>query len=286
MQQEALLNSLTLGLIAALCWGLHDITIRYLSRSAPMMGCLLSVLLIGAVFQGAAILVFGGRSVPTEALWLAIAAGIAFLLANVGLYYSFARGPVRLVTPIIACFSVISVGIAIFEGASLTMGHAIAIGILMLGIAIVGFATPEDSETFPSMGPTIAFATLAAFGFAGTFKLGQLAAQASGDLEATLISRLTAFAVLGAVLLPRSKQISPGRRAMLPLIAMGLLDSVAIFSVISAAPLPNPEYAAVATSTFGLLTIVLAWGLLKEAMSRRQWLGCLLAFSGIAYLAL
>ena len=280
------MNSLTLGLIAAFCWGLHDITIRYLSRSAPMMGCLLAVLLIGAVFQGAALLLLGATGVPTEAALLAIAAGVAFLLANVGLYFSFARGPVRLVTPIIACFSVISVGIAVFEGASLTMGHAIAIGILMLGIAIVGFATPDDSQTFPPIGPTIAFATLAAFGFAGTFKLGQLAAEAAGDLEVTLISRLTAFAILATILFIRSKPVSPGRHALLPLLAMGLLDSVAIFSVISAAPLPNPEYAAVATSTFGLLTIVLAWGLLKEAMSSRQWVGCLMAFSAVGYLAL
>lgn len=280
------MNSLTLGLIAAFCWGLHDITIRYLSRSAPMMGCLLAVLLIGAVFQGAALLLLGATGVPTEAALLAIAAGVAFLLANVGLYFSFARGPVRLVTPIIACFSVISVGIAVFEGASLTMGHAIAIGILMLGIAIVGFATPDDSQTFPPIGPTIAFATLAAFGFAGTFKLGQLAAEAAGDLEVTLISRLTAFAILATILFFRSKPVSPGRHALLPLLAMGLLDSVAIFSVISAAPLPNPEYAAVATSTFGLLTIVLAWGLLKEAMSSRQWVGCLMAFSAVGYLAL
>ena len=251
-----------------------------------MMGCLLAVLLIGALFQGAILLGFGVRSVPAEAAWMAVAAGIAFLLANVGLYFSFARGPVRLVTPIIACFSVISVGIAILEGASLTTGHAIAIGTLMLGIAIVGFATPQDNQTFPPVGPSIAFALLAAFGFAATFKLGQLAAETSGDIEATVISRLTAFGLLGTFLLIRARPVLPGRRALLPLVTMGVLDSLAIFSVISAAPLPNPEYAAVATSTFGLLTIVLAWGLLKEAMSMRQWIGCLMTFTAVGYLAL
>lgn len=280
------MTSLTLGLIAALCWGLHDITIRYLSRSAPMMSCLLCVLFIGAVFQGAALALAGAGPVPLDAFGLAVLAGIAFLLANVGLYFSFARGPVRLVSPIIACFSVISVGIAVLGGAKLEPGHAIAIAVLMLGITIVGFATPEDDAEFPPLGPTIGFAVLCAFGFAGTFKLGQLAADASGELEATLISRLTALIVLGAVLLARSAPLSPGRRAVLPLIGMGFLDSVAIFSVISAAPLANPEYAAVATSTFGLLTIVLAWGLLKEAMALPQWLGCLLAFSAVGYLAL
>lgn len=251
-----------------------------------MMGCLLSVLAIGAGLQAAALLISGTNPVRVDALVLAVSAGIAFLLANVGLYYSFARGPVRLVSPIIACFSVISVGIAVLEGTQLQISHAIAIGVLMLGITIVGLFTPEDDQEFPSLGPTIGFAVLAAFGFAGTFKLGQLAAEASTDLSASLISRLTALVLLGSVLSWSGKPIAPGWAAVLPLIGMGILDSVAIFSVISAAPLPNPEYAAVATSTFGLLTIVLAWGLLKEAMSTAQWVGCLLAFSAVGYLAL
>lgn len=280
------MTSLTLGLIAALCWGLHDITIRYLSRSAPMMGSLLCVLFIGAVFQGAVLILSDMTAVSHRAAILSMLAGVAFLLANVGLYFAFARGPVRLVTPIIACFSVISVGIAVLEGASLGLSHGVAIAVLMLGIGLVGLSTPEDDTEFPPYGPTIAYATLCAFGFAATFKLGQLAAEASGDIEATLISRVTAFALLGAVLLLRSKPFLPGRAALLPLIGMGVLDSIAIFSVISAAPLPNPQYAAVATSTFGLLTIVLAWALLKEAMTRFQWMGCLLAFSAVGYLAL
>ncbi|MCY4336236.1 MAG: DMT family transporter [Litoreibacter sp.] len=279
------MTALTLGLIAALCWGLHDITIRFLSQSAPMMGCLLSVLFIGAIFQGCALFILGAGPVSTDAFILALFAGVAFLLANVGLYFAFARGPVRLVAPIIACFSVISVGIAVIEGASLTAGHATAIAVLMSGIAIVAFATPEDDQEFPPPGPTIGFALLAAFGFAITFKLGQLAAEASGDLEASLISRCTALVVLAAILAARVKTVLPGRGAVVPLVFMGLLDSIAIFSVISAAPLPNPEYAAVSTSTFGLLTIVLAWGFLKEAMRPVQWIGCLVTFSALGYLA-
>ncbi|MCH2078040.1 MAG: EamA family transporter [Rhodobacteraceae bacterium] len=280
------MTSLTLGLIAALCWGLHDITIRYLSRSAPMMASLLFVLIIGSVFQAGAFLFFETGAVSREALVMSALAGVAFLLANVGLYFSFARGPVRFVTPIIACFSVISVGIALFEGATLSLGQAAAIAALMTGILIVGIATPEDDAVFPPLLPTIGFALLAAFGFAATFRLGQMAAEMSGDIEATLISRITAFVLLGAVLVARAQPIWPGRAALIPLVGMGILDSIAIFSVVSAAPLPKPEYASVATSTFGLLTIVLAWGLLKEAMSRAQWVGCLITFSAVGYLAL
>ena len=67
---------------------------------------------------------------------------------------------------------------------------------------------------------------------------------------------------------------------------MGILDGIALLAVISAAPLPNPEYAAVTSSMFGLLTILLAWVFLRERMTLPQCAGCLLAFSGVGYLAL
>ncbi|BBU57745.1 hypothetical protein KU6B_40100 [Mameliella alba] len=47
------MSALFLGLVAAVCWGLHDIAIRYLSRTVPLMGALLVVLLTGLAFQGA-----------------------------------------------------------------------------------------------------------------------------------------------------------------------------------------------------------------------------------------
>ena len=50
--------------------------------------------------------------------------------------------------------------------------------------------------------------------------------------------------------------------------------------------LPDPQYATVTSSMFGLSTILLAWLLLKEHMSLPQWGGCILAFCGAGYLAL
>lgn len=281
------MTALTMGLVAAFCWGLHDITIRFLSRSAPMMACLLAVLLIGSVFQLTA-LILSGMAIHAnpEGVGLAVAAGIAFLLANVGLYFAFARGPVRVVTPIIACFSVISVGIAILGGSTPSGDQGLAVLVLLAGITIVAVASPADAQSYPPLRPTILFAALAAFGFAFTFKLGQLAAHSMDELQATLLSRLTALLALTGIMVAKGLEMHPGRRAFWPLMGMGLLDSVAIYAVVSAAPLPNPEYAAVATSTFGLLTIVLAWALLKESLSKLQCVGCLLAFGAVGYLAL
>lgn len=58
------MNTLILGLIAAFCWGLHDIAIRYLSKSVSLLGALFIVLLTGLAFQGGVILVNDAAFLP------------------------------------------------------------------------------------------------------------------------------------------------------------------------------------------------------------------------------
>jgi drug/metabolite transporter (DMT)-like permease len=71
-----------------------------------------------------------------------------------------------------------------------------------------------------------------------------------------------------------------------PLIgAMGMLDVLALITVISAAAFPDAELATVTSSAFGAVTVVLARVLLKERISPLQFLGLLLIFGGIIALA-
>ena len=104
------MNAITLGLIAALSWGIHDITIRYLSRSVPILNAILVVLTVGALFQAAVVLWSGAPlALSSSAVLLSIVAGAAFLIAGLGLYYAFKLGPFGLVAPLIATFPVFSV---------------------------------------------------------------------------------------------------------------------------------------------------------------------------------
>ena len=66
---------------------------------------------------------------------------------------------------------------------------------------------------------------------------------------------------------------------------MGLLDAIALGTVLTAGIYPHPEYASAASSIFGLVTVLLAWVFLKEAINVTQWLGVLVIFTSIAYLA-
>ncbi len=281
------MNALTLGLLAALCWGIHDITIRYLSSRVPLLAALLLVLTVGALFQiGAVTLVGSNLALTATSFGLSLASGFFFLMASLGLYFAFERGPVRLVAPVIASYPILSIGYAAVSGSTVTLFQGAAVLAIVGGVGLVAALSEDDPGTIPPAGPTILLSTVSAIGFASTFKLGQMAAELSGELTTTLIARLTALILLVLIILSRRAAFWPGRVAILPLAIMGLLDGVALISVISAAPLPNPEYASVASSLFGLLTVVLAWAFLRERMSMPQWAGCLITFAGIGYLAL
>ncbi len=281
------MTSLTLGLIAAICWGIHDITIRYLSSRVPLMAALLWVLLVGAVFQFFLVLTKGElSSISTASLLLSIAAGVAFLAASLGLYFAFERGPVRVVAPVIASYPIASLGFAVLNGGLVSWGQLFAVFSIVAGVGIVAVLSDDDSGKYPQIGPTVLLSAIAAIGFATTFFLGQQAASTADELSTTLISRLTTLTLLIILMTARRAPYYAGWPALIPLTLMGLLDGIALNSVISAARLPNPEFASVASSIFGMLTILLAWIFLKERLTFFQWVGCFVAFAGIGYLAL
>lgn len=281
------MSALTLGFIAAVAWGFHDICVRFVSQSAPLMASLLTVLLAGTVFHlSLMVYVADPIELPPFIIGYAVLSGLFFLLASLGLYAAFQRGPVRLVAPIIASFPVLSVAWAAVQGVQVSALQWIAVLAIVAGVSLVAALADDGIGDVPPKGRTILYAVIAAIGFAGTFAIGQWAVQYSNDMSVTLVTRLTAIVALVVAMGVLGLPFWAGRKAMPVLCMMGLADGIALICVFSAGTLPDAQYAAVAASTFGLLTIVMAWAILKECMTLTQWAGCAVAFSGIGYLAL
>lgn len=281
------MSALGLGLIAALCWGFHDICVRFLSQRVPISAAIFTVLFTGLIFHSGLLVVRGDyHALPREAVWLSVAAGGFFVMATYGLYYAFKRGPVRLVAPLIASYPILSVGLAMAQGQSIGAYQWAAVIAIVVGVAIVAMLSDTGEDDSPPKGRTILYALIAAVGFSGTFALGQAAAEISHEMVTTLVTRVFAVALVFSIILAMRQIFWPGWGALPWLVAMGIADGIALLSVLSAGSLPNPQYAAVTSSMFGLLTIVLAWAILKERMTALQWGGCMIAFSGVGYLAL
>ena len=101
-----------------------------------------------------------------------------------------------------------------------------------------------------------------------------------------LTARVVALAVVVALLLWHRGSLAAQRGNLFMLAIMGLFDAAALGLVTAAGGLPRAEYASVASSLFGVLTVLLAAWFLKERVRPVQWLGIAAVFSGIAVLGL
>jgi len=277
--------SLTLGLLAALCWGLHDFTIRRVGGRADVAAMFATVTLFGLLpLIPVALLAGGWQAIGPQQMVLAVAAGITSVSANIGLYRAFTIGPVSLVAPICGAYPVLSVLFSVARGNPAGGQEWLAVLAVVAGVAVV--ARGEGGASSGSRLAAALWAALASLSFALTFGLAQWSAEAGAHLPVAAITRLTALAVALVWLLQR-RPGSGGLAAIWPsLLLMGFLDVGALTTVTLAGGLPNAEYAAVASSIFGIVTILLAWKFLHEPMRPAQWGGVALVFAGIAALGL
>lgn len=278
--------ALICGLTAACAWAVHDLLVRKIGQETAILPMMLVVLASGTAALLAPTLVLGDFGQMTgPALWAAIGAGFAYVLGMGGLYRAFSLAPVRLVAPILGAFPMISLGFAAMGGKAVTLAEVLAVLAIVGGIALVALTSREGASGASRPGEAILWSLAGTVGFATTFWLAQEAARLGGELPATLVPRIVALALVAALALIFRAPVRALGGAGPTLVMMGVLDAGAIGLVTASASLPNPEYAAISSSLFGVLTILLAWKILKESVAPLQWAGIATVFGGIAVLS-
>jgi len=275
-----------LGLVAAVAWGFHDICVRFVTQRTGILPAMLTVLVTGLVLVAGVALIWGDwQAVTVQSLWLSALSGSFFAGGSYALYRAFALGPVKLVAPLIGAYPILSVAMASLQGQPVVPSHWIAVLVVVAGVAAVAlFASEQDGQRIqPS---SIFWGIAAAFGFALTFAAGQSATRAGAELPVLLLTRAAAVAVIAVSVVISRIDARPPLKTLPLLCAMGALDALALGLVLFAGSLPRPEFAAVGSSLFGLVTVILAWAILRETMTRNQWVSVAVTFAGIAFLGL
>tara|TARA_B110000003_G_scaffold112940_1_gene115552 strand:- start:738 stop:1586 length:849 start_codon:yes stop_codon:yes gene_type:complete len=281
--------SVIFGVLAALAWGVHDLLVRQVSQRLGTVTALSTVLALSVVLLLAALLILpnAGFTISPEGVGLCVLSGLTFAVASFSLYRAFEIGPVRLVAPIIGAYPVISMAWASVFSVPAPLSDWLAVAVVIFGVALVVVL----SEKTPGAGDNdqsraVIWALLAAISFAFTFIIGQPAVNTGHPLALNLVTRCVAFAVMSLVVLRSGGFHWPGRK-FLPLLAvLAVLDALALGLVLQAGGLAHPEYASVAASTFGMVTIILAWAFLKEEIRPSQWGAAATVFAAIAYLGI
>lgn len=279
--------ALIFGLASAMSWAVHDLLVRKLAQGGSVLPMMLVVVSSGCLAMAAAALVWGDWAQMNGAAYgYALATGVAYVVGMLGLYQAFQLAPVRIVAPVLGSFPMISLGIAAWQGAAVGVMDWLAVLAIVAGIAVVALhSADEGGAPRPPLVPALCWAAFGAVGFALTFALGQEAVRQGAVVPTVLVARLTSAAVIALMVLAVRAPVGQVRGSVRLLALMGVLDATALALVQAAARLPHPEYAAVASSLFGVLTILLAWRFLGERVHRLQWAGIAVVFAGIGVLS-
>ena len=223
-------------------------------------------------------------------------AGALNAISTLSLYRSFEVGKLSVVAPLSASYPALTVGISVFTGEHLTAMRAAGIMLILVGVIVVVRGEAEPERVAPTSQPTpkkkpasgIGAAMMSAVGFGVLFwLLGNRVVPRVGFASTVWMIRLTSSALTALVLLAMKQPISLPRNGTVSLwlLAMGVLDTGAFVLNNLGMQLEQVSVVSVLASLYGAVTVLLSTVVLREKMSRWQWLGIVAIFAGIALIS-
>jgi drug/metabolite transporter (DMT)-like permease len=282
--------SVLLGLAAALSWSVHDLLARRFASDQGPFRMSFWIMLAGALILSVPVLwrgqIFAGE---TQAIVLALAMGLVYAFALGALLLAFSLAPVSIVGPLTAGYPALVVLWGLLNGHVPTPLQWSGIALILAGVLIVSRSGHNDDHVdtvAPGKMPlVIAAALVADLAFALTVIMGQSATEGLGEYEVTFLSRFPAAAVLLLLMLRDRASLKPlSNGGRISIMAMAACDVTAVTAINAAAWFPNRELGAMAISSYGALSVLMAMVFLGERVTRLQWLGIILVVVGVGIL--
>ena len=284
------MNSVLFGVASAASLGVADFMARFSSRALGATLTYAVVLLIGVITSSALIAVSGERLIWTPVgCALAIVHGLSVAAMCMLLYAGLARGPVAIVAPIVAAHPAFVLVVNVAMGLRPTFYQWAAMVVIIFG----GILIARSAEAHPQFAAsdrkelrkTIVIALGACLAYVVLVTTGQASAQRIGELQTLWLGRLSGFLLVGVMLAVQRRSIAIPR-TWIPFVgAQGLLDTLGYMAFLAGSTTASPHITMVVASTFSVVTVVLAKFVLKELVSRQQWLAVAMIAAGTAVLS-
>jgi uncharacterized membrane protein len=269
------------GLLAALLVGVADFLAALISRK---LGSFLTLFYM--VASSAALLVLAQVSWFQEPLlsgpdtaWMFLLAGAA-VLGYLAFYRGLALGPVAVVSPIAACDGAIAalIGVALI-GESLAAGHYLAIGLLVLGVALAATNLRELRQGLRSagQGPLLALVPMVGFGIA-IAGIAFMADRCQSFFLPILTIRCCLFVQMACAAGIKRQWMVPGAGlgVVLAAIGIGLLDTGSLLALAQGMVVEQDAKVALMGPLYGaypVVTVLLSLLFLRERLVANQWAG-------------
>ena len=273
-----------LGLASAFSWGAADFTGGLVSRKTGAFRAVLLGETVGLLLLVPATLAVGERMPGLGSMAQAALAGALGTLGLVLLYHAMATGTMSIAAPVSALMTAIlpvvvgsfSEG---FPGPLTFVGFAFALAAVWLVSQ-----SKDGVKDVLSHISSLRLPLLAGVGFGCYFVLIHSAARDS-TWWPMVASRAAGWLVIGLFMLSRGEGLKAPHGIWPIIILNGILDVGGNAFYILAGHIGRLDVSAVISSLYPGATVLLAWIVLKERLSRTQWLGIGAALIGIVLLA-
>ncbi len=273
------------GLMSALVWGAGDFCGGLATRRARPLSVVLIAEVSGALLLLLAALAWRQPLPDLPTLGWSGGAGLAGAMGLVALYTALGRGHMGVVAPASAVIAALVpiIASALLEGPPAAM-QLVGFAVALVAVWLLSSAGARSGESTPATGE-LRLAILAGLGFGFYFVLIDRADPASGFWNLTF-ARSFAFVVLAVLMLSIRHPLLPPR-AVLPLnLLNGTLDAGGNLFFVLAASSGRLDVASVLASLYPGTTVLLAWFVLGERLSRPQTVGVAAALLAIILIVL
>jgi drug/metabolite transporter (DMT)-like permease len=306
--------AVALALAASLCWGSGDFLGGLTTRRATLWAVVVGSQTVGLAGAALVVVLAGRPWIGLAGLWPVLLGGLAGSVALMAFYKALAIGTMSIIAPITATSALIPLlwGLASGERPSELQlaGVALAVaGVLLAtmqgsrrGDTIGAGALPGEPAIAPpgpgahasGAGPAVAeraqqrravlLALVAAVGI-GLMLLGYDGTAQHDALWAMLGGRISSACFFTVFLLTVRPRIGMKRSALPGIVAVGILDTSANGLFALATTQGFLSLVAVVGSLYPVVTVVLAYLVLRERLERRQLAGVVAALAGVALIA-
>jgi drug/metabolite transporter (DMT)-like permease len=273
-----------LALISSLLWGSADFEGGRLSKKHPAITVLGFSQVIGLIFGIILVAITGewkahafgqgGYLIP------GIFAGVCGYLGLLCLYAGLSTGAMGVVSPISSMSAVIPLGFALIKGETLSTLASIGIVLALAGVFCA--SGPELNRGLSLKPLLLAFGAACGFGVALAFM--SVGSQSSALM--TMVSMRAATFLVTVSLAIKNRNIGKFSSREYPkLVFIGISDFLANLLLGVACNNGLVSVAMVLGSLFPIATAVLAFKFLHERLHRIQYVGIVLAVSGVALIS-
>ncbi|MCP4389754.1 MAG: DMT family transporter [Gammaproteobacteria bacterium] len=278
------------GMISALGYGTGDFVARFTGKALGANTAVFGVFLTGSLLLSVSFLFFPAEiNFSWHNAWLLALAGIANMLMLVLLFTALARGPISIAAPIVASHPALILVILLLLGVIPTMMEMVGLVVVILGVAFLSrqtaHFTASDEMTPAYLQKTIFIALAANVAYAVQVIAAQQIAIEYGSLQAAWATRV--FGLLAILIV----FVGKGERIVIPIrwwpivIVHGCLDAAGVFALVLGSLSSGRIAAAVISSAFPVVTVLLASLFIKEAVSGKQWIAIAIIVAGVALIS-